>query len=119
MATIGGVVRPNIIKGDTVFIRRGKEKGKQGTVKAVFPRAGFATVEGLNLVKRHTKQGVGGAKSAGIFEKEAPLPLSVLMYVCQKCKAPSRIRHKRTEDGSQRLCVRCNEPAPESAKGRS
>ena len=72
------VAKPTIVKGDTVVLRRGREKGKRGTVKAVFPKDGTATVEGLNVVKRHTKQGVDGAKTAGIYEKEAPIPLSAL-----------------------------------------
>ena len=50
-------LKSNIVKGDTVMIRRGKEKGKHGVVKAVFIDAGKATVEGLNVVKRHTKAG--------------------------------------------------------------
>ena len=114
----------NILKGDTVLIRRGKEKGKRGTVKAVMPDAGMATVEGLNLVKRHMKGGQqngstnAATQAGGIIEKEAPLPVSVLMYVCEKCKTPARIRHGRTADGhAQRLCAKCGAPARESAKG--
>lgn len=115
--------KPSIVKGDTVMIRRGKEKGKRGTVKAVFPDAGMATVEGLNIVKRHTKQGQqGGNMSAqqtgGIIEKENPLPISALQYVCEKCKTPTRLRRGRTADGvAHRVCVKCDEPARESAKG--
>ncbi len=111
-----------LIKGDTVMIRRGKEKGKRGTLKAIFPRAGQATVEGLNVVKRHTKQGAkqqnmgGSAQTGGILEKESPLPLSVLMYVCPKCNAPSRLRHNAGPNGSQRVCGKCGEPARESVK---
>ena len=48
------VRKPKIVKGDTVVLRRGKEKGKRGIVKAVFPKLGLATVEGVNVVKRHT-----------------------------------------------------------------
>jgi large subunit ribosomal protein L24 len=113
----------NIIKGDTVMIRRGKEKGKRGVVKAVFPKSGMATVEGLNIVKRHTKQGTqqqnmgGTAQTGGILEKEAPLPLSALQYVCEKCKAPTRIRHRETAEGTHRVCAKCGEPARLSAKG--
>jgi large subunit ribosomal protein L24 len=108
----------NILKGDTVLIRRGKEKGKRGTVKAVFPKDGVATVEGINVVKRHTKPGQAGQQSGGIFEKEAPLPVSVLMYVCEKCNTPTRIRHgKNAEGASQRVCAKCGEPARESVKG--
>ena len=108
-----------LIKGDMVQLRRGKEKGKRGQVKHVFPREGTATVEGLNVVKRHTKQGFGGAKQAGVYEKEAPIPLSALAYVCPKCDAPSRIKRVAGPDGNfRRVCHRCGEPAAESAKGR-
>jgi len=113
----------HIVKGDTVMIRRGREKGKHGVVKAVFPDAGKATVEGLNIVKRHTKQGQqSGAmtqqQTGGIIEKEAALPMSALQYVCEKCKTPTRLRRGRTADGiAHRVCVKCGEPARDSAKG--
>ena len=114
-----GVLKVKIAKGDTVMIRRGKEKGKRGTVKAVFPQSGQATVEGLNVVKRHSKQGVGGAKTAGIYEKEAPLPISALQFVCAKCGAPTRIKYKTNSEGKkQRVCGRCGEVAVEPVKGR-
>ena len=116
-------VKTNIIKGDTVLVRRGKEKGKRGTVKAVNRLSGTATVEGINIVKRHTKQGTTGGnmssqQTGGIIEKESPMPLSVLQYVCEKCKTPTRVRRTRTADGKvHRVCARCGEPARESAKG--
>ena len=117
-------MKPNIIKGDTVVILRGKERSKRGTVKTVLPAAGMAIVEGANVVKRHTKQqatkgsNMGSSQTGGIVEKEAPLPLSALQYVCEKCKAPTRLRRGRTTDGAlHRICVRCGEPARESAKG--
>ncbi len=116
-------VKSNIVKGDTVMIRRGKEKGKRGVVKAVLVDEGKATVEGLNIVKRHTKAGqqsgnMGSSQSGGIIEKEAPVPLSSLQYVCEKCKTPTRLRRGRTADGvAHRVCVKCGEPARDSAKG--
>ncbi|HXO17442.1 MAG TPA: 50S ribosomal protein L24 [Candidatus Dormibacteraeota bacterium] len=117
-------MKTRILKGDTVMIRRGKERGKRGTVKAVQSAAGTATVEGVNVVKRHTKQGsksgnMGAAmQTGGIIEKEAALPLSALQYVCEKCKAPVRLRHGRAKDGgTHRICARCGEPARDSAKG--
>lgn len=115
-------MKATIIKGDPVMVRRGKERGKRGTVKAVHGLS--ATVEGVNVVKRHTKQGnksgnMGGAiQTGGIIEKEAALPVAVLQYVCEKCKQPTRLRRGRTSDGAtHRICVRCGEPARDSAKG--
>jgi large subunit ribosomal protein L24 len=117
-------MKTTIIKGDTVMVRRGKERGKRGTVKAVQSAARTATVEGVNIVKRHTKQGAksgnmgGSTQTGGIIEKESALPLSALQYVCEKCKAPVRLRHGRTTDGGvHRICARCGEPARDSAKG--
>lgn len=115
-------MKATIIKGDPVMIRRGKERGKHGTVKAV--HGATATVEGVNVVKRHTKQGskssnMGGAmQTGGIIEKESALPVSALQYVCEKCKLPTRLRRGRTADGSvHRICARCGEPARDSVKG--
>ena len=51
------------------MLRRGKEKGKRGIVKAVFPKDGAATVEGLNVVKRHTKQGQDGSRTGRHLRK--------------------------------------------------
>jgi large subunit ribosomal protein L24 len=116
-------IKANILKGDTVMIRRGKEKGKRGAVKAVQAEHHTATVEGLNIIKRHTKQGresgnMGGMQTGGIIEKEAPMPLSALQYVCEKCRTPTRLRRSRTAEGTlHRVCARCGEPARESSKG--
>jgi len=117
-------MKATIIKGDTVMVRRGKERGKRGTVKAVHGTS--ATVEGVNIVKRHAKQQGQQRQSAmgkamqggGIIEKEAALPLSALQYVCEKCKAPTRLRRGRAADAAvHRICARCGEPARDSAKG--
>ena len=108
----------NILKGDTVMIRRGKEKGKRGVVKAVYPRSARALVEGINVVKRHTKQGVGGSRQAGIFDKEAPVPLSALMVVDPKTSTPTRVRRKQTSEGHVRVSVRSGETLLVPGKGR-
>jgi large subunit ribosomal protein L24 len=113
----------HLVKGDTVMVRRGRDKGKRGVVKAIFVDAAKATVEGLNVVKRHTKSGqksgnMGGSQTGGIVEKEAALPISALQYVCEKCGTPTRLRRGRTADGvAHRMCVKCGEPARDSAKG--
>ncbi len=114
------VAKPHVAKGDTIVIRRGKEKGKRGVVKAVFPKDGTATVEGLNVIKRHTKPGQAGAQqTGGIFEKEAPLPLSALQLIDPKTNLPTRVRRIRQTDGtSVRVAVRSGEQFPVPAKVR-
>ena len=114
-----GVAKPKIVKGDMVVLRRGKEKGKRGIVKHVWPKDGCATVEGLNVVKRHTKPGATGVQSGGILEKEAPIPLSALMVVDPKTDRPTRVRRTRREDGTAvRVSVRSGEELLVPAKGR-
>jgi len=107
-----------IVKGDTVVLRRGKEKGKRGVVKAVYPKRNAALVEGINVVKRHTKQGVGGSRQAGIFEKEAPIPISSLMVIDPKTSAPTRVRRTQTAEGRVRVSSRSGETLLVPGKGR-
>ena len=108
----------HIAKGDTVVLRRGKEKGKRGVVKLVYPKSHRALVEGINVVKRHTKQGGGGARQAGIFEKEAPIPLSALMVIDPKTSQPTRVRRTETAEGRVRQSIRSGETLAGPGKGR-
>lgn len=102
-------MRASIRKNDTVLVIAGRERGKTGKVLRVFPGKGRAIVERLNMVKRHSK-GRGRGTAQGIVEKEAPLHLSNLMILCDRCNAPVRIGKKRLDDGrSVRVCRRCNE----------
>ena len=113
------VSKSRIVKGDTVVLRRGKEKGKRGIVKHVWPKDGCATVEGINVVKRHTKPGATGVQSGGILEKEAPVPLSALMVIDPKTDKPTRVRRTRRPDGtSVRVSVRSGEELLVPSKAR-
>ena len=113
------VAKAHVVKGDTVVLRRGRDKGKRGTVKSVHPKDGMAMVEGLNMVKRHSKQGTDGAKSAGIFEKEAPIPLSALQVIDPKTNLPTRVRRVRKDDGTYaRVAVRSGEDILVPTKGK-
>ena len=86
-----------IRKGDKVVVLAGKDKGKTGSVLQVFPTETRATVQGLNLVRRHTKQ--TASNDAGIFTKEAPIHLSNLALADAKGK-PTRVGFK-VEDGKK------------------
>jgi large subunit ribosomal protein L24 len=87
-----------IKKGDKVVILTGKDKGKTGQVTQVFPELTKATVQGLNLVRRHTKQ--TARQDAGIFTKEAPIHLSNLAIADANGK-PSRVGFKINTDGTK------------------
>jgi large subunit ribosomal protein L24 len=102
-------MRANIRKNDTVMVITGRDRGKTGKVMRVFGDNCRATVERLNMVKRHTK--ARGPQSAyGIVEKEAAIHLSNLMVMCDKCNAPVRMGKRQLEDGrSVRICRRCKE----------
>ena len=87
-----------IKKGDKVVILAGKDKGKTGSVTQLFPSDTKATVQGLNLVRRHTKQ--TASSDAGIFTKEAPIHLSNLALADAKGK-PTRVGFKINDDGKK------------------
>ena len=98
-----------IRKNDQVMIVKGKEQGKTGRVIRVIPDKGHVLIEKLNLVKRHTKPSAK-YKQGGIIEKEAPLAISNVMLLCDKCKGPVRVGRKVLEDGKRvRLCKKCGE----------
>jgi large subunit ribosomal protein L24 len=69
-----------IQKGDTVKIIAGKNKGKTGVVLQVFSADNRALVEGVNIVKRHTKP-TAQESEGGIIEKEAPIHISNIMLL--------------------------------------
>jgi large subunit ribosomal protein L24 len=71
-----------IRKGDKVVVLAGKDKGKTGSVLQVIPTETRAVVQGINLVRRHTKQ--TASQDAGIFTKEASIHLSNIALVDPK-----------------------------------
>ena len=87
-----------IKKGDRVVVLAGKDKGKTGKVLQVIPTETRAVVQGLNLVRRHTKQ--TASQDAGIFTKEAPIHLSNLA-VADKNGKPTRVGFKINDDGTK------------------
>jgi large subunit ribosomal protein L24 len=98
-----------IKKDDKVIVRKGKEKGRIGTVMKVDAEKNRAIVEKVNVVKRHTRPG-GKSAQGGIIEKEASVHISNLMLVCNKCAEPTRIGKRQLEDGSSiRACKKCGE----------
>lgn len=92
--------------GDNVKILSGKDRGKTGKVLKVFSKENKATVEGLNLVKRHTKPRRQGEKGQRV-SIPAPINISNLMLVCPKCSKAARVGYKVNADNKFRVCKKC------------
>ena len=90
-------VKSKIKKGDQVVVMAGKDKGKRGEVLRMLRDEGRAFVQGVNMVKRHTRQ--SAASSGGIVEKEAPIHLSNLAHIDPKTDQPTRVGYKFLKDG--------------------
>jgi large subunit ribosomal protein L24 len=87
-----------IRKGDQVAVLTGRDRGKRGVVLRVYPDA-RVIVEGINLVKRHTKPNPQLGMGGGIVEKEAPLPISNVALFNPITQKPDRVGFRSLEDG--------------------
>jgi len=87
-----------IRKGDTVQILTGRDRGKRGTVTRVYAD-NRVIVEGVNLVKRHTRANPQAGVAGGIVEKEAPLQVSNVALYNPMTQKPDRVGFKMLEDG--------------------
>jgi large subunit ribosomal protein L24 len=97
-----------IIKSDTVLVLSGNDRGKTGKVLKIFPNLNRAVVEGVHLIKSHTRPS-RDLPQGGIVEKEGPINISNLKVICPKCNKPARIGVKILEDKSKvRYCKNSN-----------
>ena len=97
-------------KNDNVLIISGKDRGKRGRVLKVLPgeRTDRLIVEGVNMIKRHTKPNPGKNIKGGIVEREASLHASNVQLVCPECGVQTRVGHKVLGDGRKvRICRKC------------
>jgi len=98
-----------IRKNDTVIVTAGKDRGKQGKVRRAFPNEDRVVVEGLNMIKRHSRAR-RATRQAGIIELEAPIHVSNVMLLCDKCGKPTRVGFRFLADGKRvRICNSCRE----------
>jgi large subunit ribosomal protein L24 len=99
-----------ILKNDTVQVISGDDAGKKGKVLRVLPKAQRVIVEGINFIKRHTRANPQKAQQGGILQKEAPVHLSNVLVVCDKCSVPTRVGIKILENQKRvRYCKQCGE----------
>ncbi len=92
-------VKPRIKRNDQVVVLAGKDKGARGKVLRVLPAEGKAIVEGINMVKKHTRPNPQRQIQGGVLEREAPIGLSNLKVICPESGKPTRVGRRRLEDG--------------------
>jgi large subunit ribosomal protein L24 len=95
--------KTRIKKGDMVVVVSGKDRDPSTThrVLQVMARSSRVLVEGVNMVKRHTRPNPQRNVKGGILERESPVHMSNVMPVDPDTKRPTRIRTKVLEDGKR------------------
>ncbi len=97
----------HVRKGDLVYIRSGKDRGRTGTVLRVMPKEDKVLVQGINIVRKHLKPSQNNPQG-GIIDKEMPLHISNVSPVSQG--KPTRVRFETRDDGSKvRVAVKTGE----------
>ena len=95
-------------RNDNVVVTTGKDRGKSGRVLRVVADKNRLVVEGVNIIKRHTKPNPQRNIKGGIVEREAAVHVSNVQLVCPECGKPTRIGKKILEDGRKvRICRKC------------
>ena len=97
-----------IKKNDEVYILAGKDRGKTGRVLIVMPQDKKIVVEGVQMIKRHTRANPQKNVKGGIVEKEAPINISNVALVCKNCRKHTRLSTQVLGDGRHvRTCKKC------------
>ena len=86
-----------IHKNDTVMVIAGNSRGKTGKVLKVYPDKGRVIVEGVNIIKRHTRPNQRNPQG-GIVQRESPINASNVMLLDPKSGEPTRVGTKITVD---------------------
>ncbi|REK69131.1 50S ribosomal protein L24 [Paenibacillus paeoniae] len=90
----------HVKKDDTVIVITGKDKGKKGRVIAAYPRENRVLVEGVNMVKKHSRPSQANPQG-GIIEQEAAIHVSNVMHIDPKSGGVTRIGYKVQDNGKK------------------
>ena len=97
-----------IRKNDNVLVVTGKNRGTRGRVLRVDPTKNRLIVEGVNMIKRHTKPNPQKNIKGGVVEREASIHASNVQLVCPECGKQTRVGRKILGDGRKvRICRKC------------
>ena len=104
----------NIRRGDNVLVIAGKEKGKTGRVERQLTDQNRVVVEGVNIITRHIKPRPG-LRQAGRIQQEAPIHISNVALICNKCNQTIKPKSVTLETGQRvRGCPKCEEVIDDS-----
>ncbi|EAE0385540.1 50S ribosomal protein L24 [Listeria monocytogenes] len=98
----------HVKKGDKVKVITGKDKGKSGKVLAAFPKKDRVLIEGINMVKKHTKPS-NVKPQGGILNVEAPIHVSNVMLIDPKTGEPTRVGYEVKGDKKVRVAKKSGE----------
>ncbi|MET3291449.1 50S ribosomal protein L24 [Brevibacillus fluminis] len=90
----------HVKKGDTIIVISGKDKGKKGRVLAAYPKKDRVLVEGVNLIKKHTRPSQTNPQG-GIVTQEAPIHVSNVAHIDPKSGTATRIGYKVLDNGQK------------------
>jgi large subunit ribosomal protein L24 len=96
-----------IRRNDTVVVTTGRDSGKRGRVLKVLPDKNRVIVEGVNIIKRHTRPNPQRNIKGGIVEREGTVHASNVQLVCPECGKTTRVGHKALGDRKVRVCRKC------------
>lgn len=98
----------HVKKGDKVQVISGKDKGKQGVILESFPKKDRVLVEGVNIVKKHSKPSQVNPQG-GIISQEAPIHVSNVMPLDPKSSTPTRVGYKDVDGKKVRVAIKSGE----------
>ena len=87
-------------RGDEVFVTSGKDKGRRGTIVEIIGKQ-KVLVEGINIVKKHTKPNPNAGVEGGIIDKAMPIDISNVMIWNAENERPEKVGIKTEKDGKK------------------
>lgn len=91
--------KQHVRRNDNVLVLTGKDRGKRGRVLQVIPDKQRVLVEGVNMIKRHTRPNPQRNIKGGVIEREASMHVSNVQLIDPTTNKPTRVGRKRLEDG--------------------
>jgi len=109
-----GVRKMHVRRGDRVRVIRGNFAGVEGTVLRALPKENRVVIEGVNIRKRHARPSPANPEG-GILSFEAPIHASNVMLIDPSTDEPTRVRHRRNEEGiKERVAVKSGNAIPKA-----